>query len=150
MHTPPSGALLSFSPKWNGKPLQYSYLENPLNSMKRQKDGDTSMEILGIYKEVWPGAELKSLQSSSSLESRGFWLSKSGRMAAAPRLEPQRQEVASSASWESCLGHREQRLYSEYLLLADSAGLGLAQGSIHYLLIFTTFHSLQANSFWVS
>ena len=55
----------------NGKPLQYSYLENPLNSMKRQKDGDTSMEILGIYKEVWPGAELKSLQSSSSLESSG-------------------------------------------------------------------------------
>ena len=23
----------------NGKPLQYSYLENPMNSMKRQKDG---------------------------------------------------------------------------------------------------------------
>ena len=22
----------------NGKPLQYSYLENPMNSMKRQKD----------------------------------------------------------------------------------------------------------------
>ena len=25
--------------KGNGKPLQYSYLENPMNSMKRQKDG---------------------------------------------------------------------------------------------------------------
>ena len=24
--------------KWNGKPLQYSFLENPMNSMKRQKD----------------------------------------------------------------------------------------------------------------
>ena len=24
--------------KGNGKPLQYSYLENPMNSMKRQKD----------------------------------------------------------------------------------------------------------------
>ena len=23
----------------NGKPLQYSFLENPMNSMKRQKDG---------------------------------------------------------------------------------------------------------------
>ena len=56
------------------------------------------MEILGIYKEVWPGAEPKSLQSSSRLESRGFWLSASGRMAADPRLEFQRQEGASSAS----------------------------------------------------
>ena len=25
------------SGEWNGKPLQYSYLENPMNSMKRQK-----------------------------------------------------------------------------------------------------------------
>ena len=24
--------------KWNGKPLQYSFLEDPTNSMKRQKD----------------------------------------------------------------------------------------------------------------
>ena len=24
--------------EWNGKPLQYSYLENPMNSMKRQND----------------------------------------------------------------------------------------------------------------
>ena len=24
--------------EWNGKPLQYSCLENPMNSMKRQKD----------------------------------------------------------------------------------------------------------------
>ena len=24
--------------KWNGKPLQYSCLENPINSMKRQND----------------------------------------------------------------------------------------------------------------
>ena len=30
----------------NGKPLQYSYLENPMNSMKRQNDG--------ILKEVLP------------------------------------------------------------------------------------------------
>ena len=27
--------------KGNGKPLQYSYLENPINSMKSQKDNDT-------------------------------------------------------------------------------------------------------------
>ena len=24
--------------EWNGKPLQYSFLENPMNNMKRQKD----------------------------------------------------------------------------------------------------------------
>ena len=24
--------------KWNGKPLQYSFLEDPMNSMKRQKN----------------------------------------------------------------------------------------------------------------
>ena len=46
MHTPPSGALLSFSPKWNGKPLQYSYLENPMNRMKRQKDKRTLKDEL--------------------------------------------------------------------------------------------------------
>ena len=29
----------------NGKPLQYSYLENPMNSMKRQKDGTLKDEL---------------------------------------------------------------------------------------------------------
>ena len=29
----------------NGKPLQYSYLENPLNSMKRQKDKTLKDEL---------------------------------------------------------------------------------------------------------
>ena len=29
----------------NGKPLQYSYLENPLNSMKRQKDRTLKDEL---------------------------------------------------------------------------------------------------------
>ena len=29
----------------NGKPLQYSYLENPMNSMKRQKDRTLKDEI---------------------------------------------------------------------------------------------------------
>ena len=27
-----------FTGEGNGKPLQYSYLENPMNSMKKQKD----------------------------------------------------------------------------------------------------------------
>ena len=30
----------------NGKPLQYSYLENPMNSMKRQNDRITKEELL--------------------------------------------------------------------------------------------------------
>ena len=29
----------------NGKPLQYSYLENPMNSMKRQKDRTLKEEL---------------------------------------------------------------------------------------------------------
>ena len=29
----------------NGKPLQYSYLENPMNSMKRQKDRTMKDEV---------------------------------------------------------------------------------------------------------
>ena len=29
----------------NGKPLQYSYLENPMNSMKRQKDRTLKVEL---------------------------------------------------------------------------------------------------------
>ena len=29
--------------EWNGKPLQYSCLENPMNSMKRQKDKTPKM-----------------------------------------------------------------------------------------------------------
>ena len=35
--------------EWNGKPLQYSCLENPVKSMKRQKDnnlGSSSFSVL--------------------------------------------------------------------------------------------------------
>ena len=47
----------------NGKPLQYSFLENPMNSMKRQKDRTLKDELprsgvpnmlLGISGEVTP------------------------------------------------------------------------------------------------
>ena len=31
----------------NGKPLQFSYLENPMNSMKRQKDRTLKDELAG-------------------------------------------------------------------------------------------------------
>ena len=36
-----------FTGEGNGKPLQYSYLENPMNSMKRQKDMTLKHELLG-------------------------------------------------------------------------------------------------------
>ena len=32
--------------EWNGKPLQYSCLENPMNSLKRQKDRTLKDELL--------------------------------------------------------------------------------------------------------
>ena len=32
----------------NGKPLQYSCLENPMNTMKRQKDRTLKDELLGL------------------------------------------------------------------------------------------------------
>ena len=32
----------------NGKPLQYSCLENPMNSMKRQKDRTLKYELRGL------------------------------------------------------------------------------------------------------
>ena len=31
--------------EWNGKPLHYSYLENPMNSIKRQKDRSLKNEL---------------------------------------------------------------------------------------------------------
>ena len=37
----------------NGKPLQYSYLENPMNSMKRQKDRTLKDEL-----PRWVGANM--------------------------------------------------------------------------------------------
>ena len=40
----------------NGKPLQYSCLENPMNSMKRQKDG-TLKDELGILVYILVGAQ---------------------------------------------------------------------------------------------
>ena len=47
----------------NGKPLEYSGLENPMNSMKRQKDrtlkememARVSIDILGISELKWTG-----------------------------------------------------------------------------------------------
>ena len=46
----------------NGKPLEYSCLENPMNSMKRQNDR--------ILKEELPRSVAKSLQSCLTLRDR--------------------------------------------------------------------------------
>ena len=44
-----------FTGEGNGKPLHYSCLENPMNSMKRQKDKALKDELLR-----WIGAQLAS------------------------------------------------------------------------------------------
>ena len=41
----------------NGKPLQYSCLENPMNSMKRQKDRTLKDEIPRLVGAQYAGAE---------------------------------------------------------------------------------------------
>ena len=41
----------------NGKPLQYSCLENPMNSMKRQKDRALNDEIPGLVGAQYAGEE---------------------------------------------------------------------------------------------
>ena len=40
-----SSAKMRSTGEGNGKPLQYSYLENPMNSMKRQKDRTLKDEL---------------------------------------------------------------------------------------------------------
>ena len=51
--------------KGNGKPLQYSFLENPMNSMKRQKDRTLKDELprsVGVQYatgEVWRNSSRK-------------------------------------------------------------------------------------------
>ena len=40
-----SSDKMSSTGEGNGKPLQYSYLENPMNSMKRQKDRTMKDEL---------------------------------------------------------------------------------------------------------
>lgn len=100
------------------------------------------------------GAELNVWLFSSGLDNRrlgSLWPPGSGRMATAPRLEPQLQEEAISVSQARFLCQGERHLYSAHLPLpADSAWLGLAQGSILYLLIFTTYFQQFTSKFWVS
>ena len=40
-----SSDKMQFPAEWNGKPLQYSCLENPMNSMKRQNDRILKKEL---------------------------------------------------------------------------------------------------------
>jgi len=43
----------------NGKPLQYSCLENHMNSMKRQKDRTLKDELLRLIGAPWRSVEKK-------------------------------------------------------------------------------------------
>ena len=51
----------------NGKPLQYSCLENPMNSMKRQKDRTLKDELSRLVGAQYAAAAAKSLQSCLTL-----------------------------------------------------------------------------------
>ena len=50
----------------NGKPLQYSCLESPMNSMKRQKDNDS--ERKAVNKRVTFSCEATSTSSAKELK----------------------------------------------------------------------------------
>ena len=48
LHYLPQFAQIWSTREVNGKPLQYSYLENPMNSVKRQKDMTLKDELPGL------------------------------------------------------------------------------------------------------
>ena len=57
----------------NGKPLQYSYLENPINSMKRQKDmtpEDEHSRLEGV--QYATGEEQRAITNSSRKKMKHF------------------------------------------------------------------------------
>ena len=51
----------------NGKPLEYSCLENPMNRMKRQKDRTMNEELPRLVGAQYAAAAAKSLQSCPTL-----------------------------------------------------------------------------------
>ena len=57
----------------NGKPLQYSYLENPMNSMKRQKDRTLKDEL---PRSVVPNMLLEISGEITPERMKGWWQSK--------------------------------------------------------------------------
>ena len=49
---------MRFTGEGNGKPLQYSCLENPMNSMKRQKDRTLKDELPKLVRALYaPGGQ---------------------------------------------------------------------------------------------
>ena len=64
----------------NGKPLQYSCLENPLNSMKRQKDRtlkDELLRLVGVQYatgDQWRNNSRKNEEMSQSKNSTQLWM----------------------------------------------------------------------------
>ena len=64
----------------NGKPLQYSCLENPINSMKRQKDmtlKDELARLVGVQYatgDQWRSNSRKNEEMSQSKNSTQLWM----------------------------------------------------------------------------
>ena len=58
-----------FTGEGNGKPLQYSFLENPMNSRKRQKDRTLKDELLrSVGVQYDTGDQFSSVQSLSHVQ----------------------------------------------------------------------------------
>ena len=64
----------------NGKPLQYSYLENPTNSMKSQKDKTLKEELPGSVGaqyatgDQWRNNSTKNEETSQSKNNTQLWM----------------------------------------------------------------------------
>ena len=67
----------SFAKTWstgegNGRPLQYSCLENPMNSMKRQKDGTLKDELPRMVGAQYATGDQWRNNSRNNEETEGF------------------------------------------------------------------------------
>ena len=64
----------------NGKPLQYSYFENPMNSMKRQKDRTLKDELPGLVgteyatRNQWRNNSERMKRQSQSKNNTQLWM----------------------------------------------------------------------------
>ena len=64
----------------NGKPLQYSYLENPMNSMKRQNDRTLKVELprsVGAQYatgDQWTNNSRKNEETEPKKNNTQFWM----------------------------------------------------------------------------
>jgi len=69
-----------FTGKGNGKPLQHSCLENPMNSMKRQKDMKLKDELPRLVSaqyatgEEWRNSSKRMKKQSQSKNNAQLWM----------------------------------------------------------------------------